>query len=53
MENYAAPNTLLGKVLKTRYFRRVDFLHHDLASNSSCVWTNILSGKDVIKAVSR
>ncbi|KAH9679785.1 phosphopantothenate--cysteine ligase 1 [Citrus sinensis] len=44
VENYAAPNTLLGKVLKTRYFRRVDFLHHDLASNSSCVWTNILSG---------
>ncbi|KAL0408314.1 UNVERIFIED_CONTAM: putative ribonuclease H protein [Sesamum radiatum] len=43
------PNLLLSKILKARYFPKVDFMQAKKGYNSSYTWRSILEGRQVIE----
>ena len=47
------PDSLVARVLKTRYFQHKDFLNAKLGSNPSFIWRSILWGPQIIHAGSR
>lgn len=44
-----APDSLLFKVLRGRYFRSGDFLNAPIGNNSSLTWKSIVWGRDLFK----
>ncbi|XP_031090962.1 uncharacterized protein LOC115995954 [Ipomoea triloba] len=43
------PDSLVGKLLKARYFPRCGFLEAQLGCNPSYIWRSILAGQQVLK----
>lgn len=43
-----APDSLVARVMKRRYFRHSDFMEAKLGSNPSYIWRSILWGREVI-----
>lgn len=43
------PNSLVARILKSRYFKNVDIMDAGLGSNPSYIWRSLLWGRDLIQ----
>lgn len=47
------PDSLVNRILRARYFPRIDFLHVTLGSNPSQIWRGIYESRDLIRKGTR